>query len=249
MKELRQSVVDFEIIEESDDWIAVAKPAPLIVHPTDLKGQPTLLGGLEALLSFDIANGARLSIITRLDRETSGVVLVAKRKSTARAFCRAMERRLVKKSYLAVVYGVPSWKSIEVCEPLTNVRDFSTSKVWLKQGVHSSGKESLTRFTVKQVFGNFTLLEAKPLTGRMHQIRVHAACIGFPLVGDKIYGVSEEHYLNFIELGWTDEMEQQLLLKRQALHASCLEIELGGEFLKLRAPLAKDLQYFLDENS
>ena len=158
------SVEGFEVIQECEDWMAVSKPAPLIVHPTDKKGQSTLLGGLQALLAFEIANGCQLSIITRLDRETSGIVLVAKNKTTARAFSRAMERRLFKKQYHAIVYGRPDWKEMTVDQPLTHVREFQESRIWLKQGVHESGKPAVTHFTCVQHSGDYSLLRAVSYT-------------------------------------------------------------------------------------
>ena len=126
------AVVDFQVIDESDDYIVVSKPAPLIVHPTDLSGQQTLLGGLKELLCYDLANGARLSIITRLDRETSGLVLVAKNKTAARAFSRAMERKEVHKCYQAILCGNPKWDEVSVDQPIGNLRDITESKIWLK---------------------------------------------------------------------------------------------------------------------
>ncbi len=243
------SVEGFEVIQECEDWIAVSKPAPLIVHPTDKKGQSTLLGGLEALLAFEIANGCQLSIITRLDRETSGIVLVAKNKTTARAFSRGMERRSFKKEYHAIVYGCPEWEVVSVDEPLTNVREYQESRIWLKQGVHESGKAAVTHFMCVKRYGSYALLRVRPSTGRMHQIRVHAAFLGFPLVGDKIYGPSESHYLDFIEHGWTKEMESALKLPRQALHATKLECSFDTFTLQLSDEISGDMKDFLDENS
>ena len=92
----------------------------------------------------------------------------------------------------------------------------------------------------------FALIEAKPLTGRMHQIRVHLAHLGFPIVGDKIYGGDESCYLEFIETGWTPALEQKLLLPRQALHSQRMEIEDSHGNLAWEAPLARDLRAFME---
>ena len=238
-------VTNFLVIEETEDYIAVVKPAPLIVHPTDKKGQPTLLCGLQQLLAYEIVNGIKLSIINRLDRETSGVVLVAKNKSTARSFNRSMERRTVRKTYLAIVLGNPEWDKIEVTAPIGNLRDVAKSKIWLKQSVSDIGKPSSTVFSKKKDYDGFCLVEVKPRTGRMHQIRVHASYLGFPIVGDKIYGPDEDFYLQHIDHGWSKQMDESLLLKRQALHASELEIEHEDSIIRLAAPLADDLVSFL----
>ena len=110
-----QVVVNFRVIDESDDWIVVDKPAPLIVHPANRKPEPTLLGGLEQLLAYEIRNGASLGIVTRLDRETSGIVLVSKHTDAARELGWIFERRQAKKEYLAIVHGWPESGRLGVC--------------------------------------------------------------------------------------------------------------------------------------
>ncbi|MFN7341821.1 MAG: pseudouridine synthase, partial [bacterium] len=102
-----QVIPDFRVIDESDDWVVVDKPAPLIVHPANQKPEPTLLGGLENLYAYEMENGACLGIITRLDRETSGIVLCAKHTAAARELGMIFERREAKKEYLAIVVGWP----------------------------------------------------------------------------------------------------------------------------------------------
>lgn len=240
-------ITDFKVIKESENYIVVSKPAPLIVHPTDLSGQQTLLGGLQALLSYDLANGARLSIITRLDRETSGLVLVAKNKTIARAFSRAMERKEVYKCYQAIIYGNPDWGEITVNQPIGNLRDIKESKIWLKQAVHQNGRQSETYIKVLKRFGKYTLVEVIPKTGRTHQIRVHLSHIGFPILGDKIYGLDENLYLEFIANGWSENMAKLLVLPRHALHAVGLKLNLGEETLQFSTSLDADLTNFLND--
>ena len=238
---------EFTVIDESSDWIVVNKPAPLLVHPTNNRSEPTLLGGLDALLSFDLANGARLGIINRLDRETSGVVVIAKTKTAARMLSRAIERRKVAKTYTAIVFGWPEWESLEIDQPIARQGERGKTAVWVKQWVHETGRPCQTRAKVECRFrwkgGHFTKLEVEPHTGRMHQIRVHLAWAGFPIVGDKLYGAGEEHYLDFMERGWQPAMEAELILKRQALHAR--RMEFLEEELAWEAQLAEDLEQFL----
>lgn len=243
--------VGFSVVAESDDWIVVDKAAPLIVHPTSNKPEPTLLGGVEQLLSYEVSNGARLSIINRLDRETSGLVLIAKNKSAARLFGRAMERRQISKEYDALCFGWPEWDELLVEAPILRKGEEVDSTIWVKQMVHESGRACETRFEVverREVRGHkITRLRAYPKTGRMHQIRVHAAHAGFPLVGDKIYGEDEGCYLRYIEGGLSDELARTLLLERHALHAARMSLHgKAGELLEWSIPMAGDLSRFFD---
>ena len=114
--------------------------------------------------------------------------------------------------------------------------------------MHPDGSEAITRFIVEKRFRkktaageNFALVRAFPETGRTHQIRVHLAYAGFPMVGDKLYGPDERCYLEFIETGWTPALEERLLLPRQALHSAVLEVALGNCTLRWKTPLSSDL--------
>ncbi len=224
------------------------KPPHLMVHPSVPGNPPTLLDGLEALCSFELINGGQLSLINRLDRETSGIVLVAKHKKAARDLSKAMERRQFSKSYHAIVWGWPEEEEFLVDGPLLRKGEVAESPIWVKQIVHPEGKESRTRFRVESRFekrttngDRFALVQCFPETGRMHQIRVHAQHAGHSIVGDKIYGPDENCYLQFIETGWTPDLERVLLLNRQALHASGF----GWKDRYWKAPLPSDLAAFV----
>lgn len=240
----------FSVVDEGDGWIMVDKGAPLIVHPANNKlEEATLLGGVQALLSYDIANGAKLSIINRLDRETSGLVLMATNKKMARELGRAMERREIEKCYEALVWGWPEWGEVKVAAPIIRKGEVEESKIYVKQMVHEKGKGSVTFVRLKKklmVSGKrASLLSVKPITGRMHQIRVHLAHLGHPIVGDKIYGSDESLYLEFIENGISDEMLSELVLPRHALHSSHMRIAMSGEQLSGCADLAGDIEALL----
>ncbi len=243
-------VYSFSVLAESDDWIVVDKPAPLQVHPSKPGGPSTLWHGLRALLSYDLENGATLSIINRLDRETSGVTVVTKHAAAARIFNKMMMRREVKKTYTALVYGWPAWDHCIVREPILRRGEVEPSPVHLMQMVHPTGASCLTEFTVVQRFEKdihgerqkFTHLEAQPLTGRMHQIRVHLAHLGHSIVGDKLYGPDLHWYLHQITHGWTPAAAAVLHLSRHALHCQALRF---GADLGWTAPLPAEMATFL----
>lgn len=227
-----QVVPTFRVVDETDDWVVVDKPAPLIVHPANNKPEPTLLGGLRSLLSYEIENGACLGIVTRLDRETSGLVLVAKHTAAARELGMIFERREARKEYLAIVRGWSETAEWSCDGRIARAGDIGESAIWVRQVVDARGKECSTRFVVEKRFtrdgGKFSLVRCFPETGRMHQIRVHLAASGYPIVGDKLYQNDGSQYLRWMEEGWTPELEGEMGLPRQALHAASLSLEWGG---------------------
>jgi 23S rRNA pseudouridine1911/1915/1917 synthase len=183
---------------------------------------------LRALLAYELANGGQVSIINRLDRETSGLTLVAKTREAARYFGTRMMERSFAKEYLAIVFGWPGKDTWEVSAPLLRQGAVRPSAVWVKQCCHPDGAAAVTGFRVERRFereeGRFAVVRAFPETGRMHQIRVHLAESGYPIVGDKLY-VDERCYLEFIDTGWTRLLAERLLLSRQALHSTRLSVE------------------------
>ncbi len=243
------SLPRFNVVDETEDYIVVDKPAFLLTHPTKPAPHTTLWKQLRELLAFEIANGGQISIVNRLDRETSGLVLVAKRATVARRFGLLMQDRHLHKEYLAVVWNWPEWETKVIDAPLDRQGKHQPSAIWLKQMIHPKGAEAITEFRVEQRFeqsttrGNqFAVIRAIPKTGRTHQIRVHLASLGHPVVGDKIYGPDEKLYLEFIETGWTPTLERQLLLPRQALHSAKLAIRDENEWT---VELPSDLAQFV----
>ncbi len=236
---------DFSVIDETEHYIVVDKPAPLLTHPSKPGNPATLWDGLRALLAYEIANGGQISIINRLDRETSGLVLAAKNRDTARQLSLLMQERRIHKEYLALVLGWPDSTRFTVDAPILRRGDVAESRIWLKQTVHPQGAPAVTECAVLDRFParppelpECSLIRCRPITGRMHQIRVHLAHAGHPIVGDKIYGPDENCYLDFIETGWTESLARRLTLPRQALHSSVLEIPArgGGETLRWTSP-------------
>src|SRR5438874_5016035 len=143
---------DFRIIDETDDYIVVDKPAFLLTHPTKPDQRTTLWKELRELLAFEIANGGQVSIVNRLDRETSGLVLVAKTAAAARRFGLLMQEHRLHKEYLAIVWGWPEWETKTVDAPMDRQGKHQPSAIWLKQMIHPDGAPALTEFRVERRF-------------------------------------------------------------------------------------------------
>ena len=239
-------VPEFRVLYEDDGVLAVDKAAPLLTHPTGEKNEPTLWHGLHELLAYEVATGGQVSLINRLDRETSGITLVAKNAEAARELGKAMQARLLHKEYYAVVQGGPLWSAACCAEPILRMGDVAPTRIHVRQCCHPAGKECRTEFEVLSRCSGMALLRCRPYTGRMHQIRVHAAHMGHPLVGDKIYGGDESCYLEFIATGWTPELARRLILPRQALHACRLTFPWRGREITVESPLPDDMKQLLE---
>jgi len=157
--------------------------------------------------------------------------------------------RLIRKRYLALVKGCPPEQGI-IDQPIGRKSDFETSEIYVLQIIHPNGKLAKTKFQrlETRIFRDHpvSLIEIELLTGRMHQIRVHFQHIGYPVIGDKLYGPDTKFYLQVVESGWHPSMIDQLYIRRQALHASYLEFEWQGKIVSFNSPLPDDLQKFWD---
>lgn len=201
----------FGVLAEDDTFLAIDKPAGLPIHTTAKYWRNTLTALLRERYP-----GLPLQVCHRLDRETSGVMLIARDRAAGSRLKQAFARRLVKKTYLALVHGVPTDSSGVVDRPMKLLD--SPSRIMM--GVASDGLPAVTRWRTVETFERHALLACEPETGRQHQIRVHLATIGHPIVGDKLYRAGEKHFMAFCDSGLTPELLEAFDgLPRQALHA------------------------------
>lgn len=226
-----------------EEWLVVEKPAQVLIHPTRPDGEHTLWHQLQEKFP-----GESLSLINRLDRETSGLVLVSRRKEAASALGKMTMRREIEKEYQAFCLGRPAEAGC-IDAPLDRVGKHAESVIYLKQGIHPEGSPARThyfRLETRRHFGGqlVSRLRVRLETGRLHQIRVHLSSLGHPVVGDKIYGPDETCYLRFMETGWTDELQKILWLPRHALHASTLRFPWMGAPVECASALPEDLRNF-----
>jgi 23S rRNA pseudouridine1911/1915/1917 synthase len=227
------------IIYEDEHILVLDKPGWLVCHPSKNGPWSSLVGAAKEYLGVE-----SIHLASRLDRETSGVVLLAKHRGAASRWQKGIEVKAVRRSYLTILEG-----------EMDGLREISTflgkdpnSEVFVKQRVTENSKKSQraeSAFIPLEVNKGYTFALVLTRTGRKHQIRVHAQSIGYPLVGEKLYGRDESYYLRFCEGGWKNEWMEDLGMSRQALHGRSLGFIADDFYYK--ADLAMDMRDFLVE--
>ena len=228
-----------EILYEDQDFLVINKPQGINVHP-NLKNlnKPSIASWL--ILKYPFLKGVgedpfRPGIVHRLDKETSGILVIAKNIKAFFYLKEQFKKRLVKKEYLALVWGSPPFKKGIVDLPLARSKKSPLRRKVVIKKIDEKAKEAITSYEVIKRFKNFTLLKVIPKTGRTHQIRVHFASLGFPVVGDKEYGKKKNRSLS---------------LKRHFLHAYYLEFKsLTEKTIQIKSNLPEELKNFLEKLS
>lgn len=219
------------ILLEDTRLLVVNKPAHVVCHPSKHGPWSSLVGACREYLGCE-----RLHMPSRLDRETSGVVVLARDAAVASLLQRGIAAGLVRKTYLAILTG----ELKQAARVEQRVGKHPDSTVLVRRGVSATGREAVTEFEPLCAAGGFTLARVKPLNGRMHQIRVHAQWLGHSVAGDKIYGPDERLFLEFRAEGWTQRHRDLLGIERHALHAHVWEFDDPSMPLRFTAPLPED---------
>jgi len=244
-RKLAQGVIHKITADELSRWIVYVDEQVIVLNKSgELPCHPSKDGPWSSLAGAvrEYFGEAAAHLVFRLDRETSGAVIFARDAKTARRLQMAAQERRYAKTYLALLTG-ELVDAVTIDQPLG---DDHESPVTVKSTVvpFGQGQTAVTHFVPVARAGGFTLARVTTDTGRKHQIRAHAQWLGHSLVGDKIYGPDARLFLEFIETGWTPELAEKLLLRRQGLHCSEIDLRLAGVEQIFRVPLAEDMRAF-----
>ena len=242
-KEILPEDIPLNIIYEDSELIILNKQPGVLVHPARGNTHGTLVNAL-AFYSDELSSGLgdfRPGIVHRLDKDTTGVMVVTKNDTAQWKIARQFERRQVEKSYLAIVHGTPELSADRINVPL-GVHPRIREKCAIRPGI---GKEAITFYEVLESFRGFSLLKMTPRTGRTHQIRVHLSYIKHPIVADDMYGGKLVYPW---QLADAEPTPQAPVINRVALHAHTLEFRhpTTGKTMKFEAPLPEDMQNLLN---
>jgi len=225
------------ILETTDDLVVLNKPPHVVCHRSRHGPWSSIIGACREYLGDDV-----LRMPFRLDRETSGVLVLARTKETGVRLQRAVQFRDFRKTYHAVLTGHLE-TAVRVTAPIgpDPGAEFYSRRTTVEEG----GDAAETEFIPIACGGGYTLVRVHPHSGRRHQIRVHAASLGLPLVGDKLYGPDPSLMLRFMREGMSQELLEQLVLDRQGLHCTQVEFETEKGVEVYSAPAPADLAAFV----
>ncbi len=228
-----------DVLYEDERIIVANKPSGMLVHPAGDKFVWALIG-----LFKTARPEGRLDLVHRIDRETSGAIILTKDKEANSFLKTKLANREVQKTYHAIVRGVPSWDVQDINEPIGIDED---SEVRLRRCVVEGGQHSHTTASVLKRMEHFSLVECALHTGRTHQIRVHMEHVGFPLLGDKLYGQPDWVFLDYLKHRKTPRMQETVRFPRHCLHAAIIRFpHPDGGFKKIRAPLPNDMKSIVE---
>ena len=230
--------IPLDIIFEDEEIMIINKSVGMVVHPGSGNPDGTLVN---ALLAHHESLGflPRAGIVHRLDKDTSGLMVVAKKESAYLNLIEQLKERSVKRTYMAIVVGVPISNKI-INEPIGR-----HPKIRTKQAVVKNGKEAITRVSLSESFQGYSLLRVNLETGRTHQIRVHLSHAGYPIVGDSVYGARKQ-----FAPGSTEDLKNIISsFTRQALHASELELihPSSKKLVSFEADLPEDMSTLIGQ--
>ena len=232
--------ISIDVVYEDDDLLVVNKPAGMVVHPAAGVASGTLANALAFHFQklSQTAGDARPGIVHRLDKDTSGLMVVAKTEIAHEKLADQFRDREVFKSYLALVHGSMEKDADQIDQPIARDPRHRT-----RMAVVRTGRSALTLYRVRQNLERFTLLDVELKTGRTHQIRVHLASLKHPVVADELYGGGRENSIRDVQL-----RARIRKLKRQFLHAQQLGFRhpQTGDPMKFVAPLPTELTQFLE---
>lgn len=243
--------IPLDILYEDDYIIVINKPKGMAVHPAPGSWSGTLVNAILAHCSqlSGIGGVERPGIVHRLDKDTSGLIVVAKTDQAHRVLQQQIQKRTAERKYTALVWGETKFNEAVVEAPIGRHPTDRQKMAVIKDTSRYTAREAITRLKVLERFRGFTLLEAKLETGRTHQIRVHCSFIGHPVVGDPVYGGTKRAVPQTYSKLQQQELEQLIgSLQGQALHAHSLVFEhpVTLERLSFEAPLPPDMQALID---
>lgn len=219
--------LNIQVVYEDDDLLIVNKPPFMVVHPTKSHQSGTLANGV--IYHFRKNNdNSIVRLVSRLDRDTSGLIMIAKNQFSHMNLAKSMEKNLIKKSYMAIVHG-----NMEKAEGTIDLPIGRLAEETIKRGVVSDGQRSITHYHTVEKFKDAALLQLVLETGRTHQIRVHLSHVGKPIYGDTLYGTEDD----------------SSLIERQALHAYGLSVPhpRTGEILEFSCEIPSDMKELMEK--